>query len=91
MTEIDLNEKRETEEDSEVESKNEQEKMDTPKPEQDVPSNESEAPKTETEADDSEAKVAADVTEKEKKVKTSHKVKDRIMSSFRSGRILNLI
>ena len=82
MTEIDLNEKRETEEDSEVESKNEQE-MDTPKPEQDVPSNESEAPKTETEADDSEAKVAADVTEKEKKVKTSHKVKDRIMSSFR--------
>ena len=72
MTEIDLNEKRETEEDSEVESKNEQEKMDTPKPEQDVPSNESEAPKTETEADDSEAKVAADVTEKEK-----------IMSSFR--------
>ena len=83
MTDIDLNEKKETKEDSDVKSKNEEEKVDAPKPELDAPNNESEVVKTEIEADNSEAKVVADVVEKEKKVKTSHKVKDRIWSSFR--------
>ena len=49
----------------------------------DAQNNESQDPKLKTEADNSEAKVVADVDENEKKEKMSHKVKDRIWTSFR--------